>query len=128
MRSNGIPAALAPGLALLGVAAASMVHVTSYAGTLTTFNLTVAGDVAAQSTLQSLSASTECGVQPSWLTLVGNTLYCVDENWNGPNGTLASFEVSADGTLALLDKVDTVGGPVSAVVYGDGGGGLAIAG
>ncbi|KAK3353118.1 Lactonase, 7-bladed beta-propeller-domain-containing protein [Lasiosphaeria hispida] len=121
-----ITTVVAPGLALLGAASASLIHITSYAGTLTTLNLTLPYGTDPAS-FKNLSATTECGDKPSWLTLVDDVLYCVDEAWGKDNGTLASFKIGPEGTLTLLNKVDTIGGPVSAVVYGDGGKGLAVA-
>lgn len=97
---------------------------TSYSGTLTTLDLTLLSPSAGN--LQNIATSTECGAQPSWLTLVGSTLYCLDEAWGQNNGSLVSFDVT-DGKLALLDNVTTIGGPVSSVVYGEGGRGLAVA-
>ncbi|KAK0715709.1 Lactonase, 7-bladed beta-propeller-domain-containing protein [Lasiosphaeris hirsuta] len=126
MRSHRIATVVAPGLALLGAASASLIHITSYAGTITTLNLTLPYSTE-PATLTNLSATTACGEKPSWLTLVDDVLYCVDEAWGKDNGTLASFKVAPEGTLTLLNKVDTIGGPVSTVVYGDGGKGLAVA-
>ncbi|KAK3318548.1 YkgB protein [Apodospora peruviana] len=113
-------------LALPSASSATLLYVTSYAGTVTTLNLTVTSPSAAS--LQSIATSTECGAQPSWLTLVGPNLYCLDESWGQLNGSLISFTTSpTTGKLTLLDKATTIGGPVSAVVYGQGGAGLAIA-
>ncbi|KAK3379877.1 Lactonase, 7-bladed beta-propeller-domain-containing protein [Lasiosphaeria ovina] len=125
MRFSGLSGAIAiaPGLGLFSAVSAALLHVTSYAGTLTTLNLGLIGTEG----LQTLTTSTECGTQPSWLTLRGPVLYCANEAFGKDNGTLASFSVSQNGTLALLDKVDTIGGPVNAVVYGKGCRGLAVA-
>ena len=112
-------------LALPGLSSATLLYVTSYAGTVTTLNLTISNACNAAS-LQSIATSTECGPQPSWLTLVGSNQYCLDEAWGQLNGTVSSFKVT-DGKLTFLDKATTIGGPVSSVVYGDGGRGLAIA-
>ncbi|KAM7217566.1 Lactonase, 7-bladed beta-propeller domain containing protein [Rhypophila decipiens] len=120
-------------LALPSLSSATLLYVTSYTGTgpsavpgaLTTLNLTISGYSAGS--LQSIATSTECGAYPSWLTLVGSNLYCLDEAWNAPaNGSLVSFQIT-DGKLSLLDKATTIGGPVSSVAYGADGHGLAVA-
>jgi len=112
-------------LALPSLSSATLLYVTSYAGTVTTLNLTTSSPRNPAS-LQSIATSTECGPQPSWLTLVGPNLYCLDEAWGQLNGSVSSFKVT-DGKLTFLDKATTIGGPVSAIVYGEGGRGLAIA-
>ncbi|KAK3944925.1 Lactonase, 7-bladed beta-propeller-domain-containing protein [Diplogelasinospora grovesii] len=102
-----------------------LIYVTSYAGTVTTLNLTIVG-----TGLQTVASTTDCGVQPSWLTLDKtdpSIVYCVDESWGKTNGTLASFRKAKNGSLSLLSKVGTIGGPVNAVVYGEGNRGLAVA-
>ncbi|KAK4454344.1 Lactonase, 7-bladed beta-propeller-domain-containing protein [Podospora aff. communis PSN243] len=116
-------------VALLTTTSASLVHITSYAGSLTTLNLTLGSgsEITTQSSLQSITATAECGANPGWLSLVGDILYCLDEAFGQPNGTLASFRVAPNGDLTLLNKASTIAGPVSAVVYGQGGRGLAIA-
>ncbi|KAK3390956.1 Lactonase, 7-bladed beta-propeller-domain-containing protein [Podospora didyma] len=124
MWPSGFPAVVVPVLALFSASSATLLLATSYAGTLTTLNLTLTGT---RGSLQTLTTSTECGTQPSWLTLAGGVLYCVDESFGKKNGTLASFTVSDDGTLALLQKVGTITGPVNTVVYGNAGRGLAVA-
>lgn len=112
---------------LAGAAAcASQLWVTSYpstgqdAGKLTTLKLTEAG-------LQSLGTSDSCGPYPSWLTRAGDVLYCVDEAWPSQNGTLSALRISADGSFSKLSSGPTLGGPVSTIVYGEGGRGLAVA-
>jgi 6-phosphogluconolactonase (cycloisomerase 2 family) len=75
-----------------------------------------------------LNGSTSCGAQSSWLTkdAWNNVIYCVDEAWGLANGSVTSFHSSANGSLALFDKVTTIGSPVSTVVY-NGGAALAAA-
>lgn len=111
-------------LALPILSSATLLYVSSYAGTVTTLDLTISSPSAGS--LQSVATSIECGAQPSWLTLVGSNLYCVDEAFGQNNGSLVSFKVT-EGRLSILNKVTTIGGPVSSVVYGESGRGLAVA-
>jgi len=128
MRSHGVVAGLVvSGAALIN---AATVHITSYAGTLTTVQLDTAEDGFAitRAAFQTPVSTAECGANPGWLTLAGDVLYCLDEGFGKPNGSLTSFSVGPAGQLTLLSNVSTVAGPVSAVMYGEGGKGLAIAG
>jgi 6-phosphogluconolactonase (cycloisomerase 2 family) len=67
-------------------------------------------------------------LQPSWLTKneYKDVVYCVNEAFNGPNGTIATYKPSANGVLSQIDVQSTIIGPVSAIVY-NGGKGLAAA-
>ncbi|KAK1759339.1 Lactonase, 7-bladed beta-propeller-domain-containing protein [Echria macrotheca] len=123
--SRGISAAA---LALANVVSASLVHISAYTGNVTTYNLTATtSEISTQAALRSLDVSGGCGDYPSWLTLAGDILYCVNENWPDPkNGSLSSFRVGPEGQLTLLSNVTTLGGPVYAVIYGEGKG-LAVA-
>ncbi len=105
----------------------SLLYVTSYPsdypgnGKLLTLKLD-------QSKLETIAESDSCGPYPSWLTPVGNDLlYCVNEAWGGDHGDLAALKINADLSLTKLSGGQTVVGPVSTIVYGDGGRGLAIA-
>jgi hypothetical protein len=110
---------------------ASLLYVTSYAGTLTTLttlNLTTDATTG-QSSLKTVATSNVCP-EASWITLdyPNNTLYCLDEARSTPNSnsTVFRFKTNTDGTLTLADKVAVPNGAVSAVLYGAGKG-LAIA-
>ncbi|KAK1771268.1 Lactonase, 7-bladed beta-propeller-domain-containing protein [Phialemonium atrogriseum] len=109
---------------------ASLLYVSSYAGTITTFNLSLSNlDHATEAHLQPIASSDGCAPNPSWLTLdySNSTLYCLDEGLSSRNGSLSSYSTADDGTLVRLDKVTTILGPVSGVIYGTGGRGLALA-
>ena len=81
-----------------------------------------------EKTLQiSARSGTDCGVDPSWLEIQGRTLYCIDEAWGQPNGTLHSFEISSDGKLTHVGQALTLEGPVSSIAYGENKHGLAVA-
>ncbi|KAM0503567.1 hypothetical protein D7B24_004724 [Verticillium nonalfalfae] len=103
-----------------------ILYASSYSGTVTALNLTLTSD--GNATLRLVSESKACAPSPSWLTLDASdsVLYCTDEGLMADHGSVSAFNVS-NGRLALLGKVDTVIGPVSAVKYGDEGRGLAVA-
>ncbi|CAK7211854.1 hypothetical protein SCUCBS95973_001265 [Sporothrix curviconia] len=124
--------ALALGLAQ--PAAAVLVYVTSYSGTLTSLNLTLSAAAASSTTgprasIQQLAVNWGCAPQASWLTLdkPNGVLYCLDESFGNPNGSLSSYKTSTNGTLTQLKRVGTPAGPVYATIYGAGGKGLAVA-
>lgn len=77
--------------------------------------------------LSSVATSDTCGPFPSWLTQVDDVLYCVNEAWGGQNGDLAALQIGADSSFTVLSSGKTVGGPVSTIVYGNEGRGLAVA-
>ncbi|ORY64979.1 Lactonase, 7-bladed beta-propeller-domain-containing protein [Pseudomassariella vexata] len=108
---------------------AALLYVSSYAGTITTLSLTIPSGNASSATLEAISTSDGCAPSPAWLTLdyPNSRLYCTDEGLTTPNGTVSSFQTSDDGSLVQLDKIDVISGPVSAVIYGEGGDGLALA-
>ena len=60
--------------------------------------------------------------QPSWLTKneYNDVVYCVNEDFGGPNGTIASYKPSGNGVLTQIDIHKTIIGPVSSVVYNNG--------
>lgn len=110
-------------------AAAAILYASSYSGTITTLNLTLSGGKGTQSTLQSLSTSNGCAPSASWLALdrPNAKLYCTDEGLTTDHGTVSSFTTGPDGKLEQLSKVETISGPVSAVLFGEKGSGLAVA-
>ncbi|KAJ4300298.1 hypothetical protein N0V88_002971 [Collariella sp. IMI 366227] len=133
--THAVAVALSAGLRLASAApcssASSTLYVSSFPpaaaegapakpGSVTTFTLGQGGLKFARNT-------TECGTHPTWLTQAGNTLYCLDEAWPVPKGGLHSFKIGADSGVSHLGKIETLGGPVSSVVYGEGGRGLAVA-
>lgn len=131
MRSRNLSAALASGLALLDATSASVLHIASYTGELNTLNLTstlsASGDDGpGQFVLSRSEVTRECGAQPSWLTQLDDILFCVNENFIGPGGNLAAFQILPDGGLSFLSNTTTLGGPVYATLYGNNKG-LALA-
>ncbi|KAK3294766.1 Lactonase, 7-bladed beta-propeller-domain-containing protein [Chaetomium fimeti] len=79
------------------------------------------------STLENVAQSETCGPYPSWLTQADDVLYCVNEAWGGDHGDLAALQINDDLSFTKLSGGETIGGPVSTVVYGNGGRGLAVA-
>ncbi|KAI0520821.1 Lactonase, 7-bladed beta-propeller-domain-containing protein [Xylaria bambusicola] len=124
MWKNVLFPATAAGL-LAGSTSATLLYVTSYAGTVTTLDL-VEG---ATTKLDTVASTTACGANPSWLALdySKSFLYCLDEAWGQPTGTVTSFYTYANGTLVPLAAADVIAGPVSIAEFGVGGHGLAIA-
>lgn len=120
-------------LGLAGSASATLLYVSSYAGTVTSLSLTLPDNDGSSATtittLEIISNSTDCGPNPSWLSLdySKNFLFCLDEGFNGPYGGVTSFLTNDDGALTTLNKLDIIQGPVSIAEFGVGGHGLAIA-
>ncbi|OAA68870.1 3-carboxymuconate cyclase [Cordyceps fumosorosea ARSEF 2679] len=124
---------LASLLLLAGSAAANpnILYVTSYAGTITTLNLTETTPPAGGKypSVKAVATSDGCKASPSWLTLKQPCpmLYCIDEGLETPGGSLSSYRTNDDGTLTQIGKVTTAPGPVSGVFYGAKGHGFAMA-
>jgi 6-phosphogluconolactonase (cycloisomerase 2 family) len=110
-------------LAVSSITSATFVYVSSYAGTVTTVNLTLPG------TAKSVSVNNACGPQASWLTLdrSHSLLYCANEGFDTSDGTLVSYNTTKNGTLLVLDAINTPGGPVHGVLFGEQNQGLALA-
>lgn len=106
--------------------AATNLYVSSYSGNITTLKLS--RDSYGSYSLSATAVNEGCSPSASWLTKdEGNGIvYCVDEGFTSPNGTISSFSTSPAGDLTQLDHHLTLGGPVSSVVY-NGGEGVAVA-
>jgi hypothetical protein len=120
-------------LALRSVAAActlpivvncTTLHVASYSGDVTTFDLkqTTAGY-----SLTKLGVTNGSAPQASWLELIPakKVVYGLDEAWNTPTGTITVYSNSKN-SLEIKNKYQTRAGAVSTIVY-NGGKGLAVA-
>jgi len=126
-------AAAATGLPpLAGSTSATLLYVTSYAGTVTTLNLDLGpgkpkGPAAGK--LETVASTTACGANPSWLALdySKSFVYCLDEAWGQAAGAVTSFYTNANGSLTPIAKANLIAGPVSIAEFGVGGHGLAIA-
>ncbi|KAI1638102.1 YkgB protein [Biscogniauxia mediterranea] len=126
---KGIPPAGLLSAGLVGSSSATLLYVSSYAGTITTLNLTLPEGDTAAATLETVSTSTGCGQSPSWLTLdySKSFLFCTDEGLTGENGGLSSLFTNSNGTLTHLSTLEVIVGPVAIAQYGVGGHGLALA-
>lgn len=102
--------------ALFGASSASKLYTASYTGAVSTLEL---GRSDSGYELTTISNTTDCGPNPSWLMLNDDKslLFCLDEGLNGPNGTLTSFEVDSDGSLSKIHQLKTVLGPVQSHLY-----------
>ncbi len=110
---------------LVTSAVATQLYVSSYAGTVTSVTLNKGANAYS---ISAGAVNTGCGAQASWLTKdsYNSVIYCVDEAFSTPNGSVSSFKTSASGVLTQIDKHDTFVGPVSTVVF-NGGKSLAAA-
>lgn len=106
-----------------------LLYVSSLTGTISTLALTLSLVETKKAKLEVVASDAGCGLNATWLTLdyPKSILYCLDEAYDQPNGSLSSYKIESDGNLVQLDKVLTLGGPVSSVIYGHGGRGLAVA-
>lgn len=109
------------GLGLLASSAlATNLYVSSYSGDITSLELSKSDD--GSYALAVLAKNNGCAPSPTWLEIDKNTglLHCLDEGFGNPNGSVSSYTKSASGQLEILDRLDTIGGPVSTVVYNKG--------
>lgn len=120
-------------------ASAAFLYASSYSGDVTTLNLTLAAPTPSRArcvgsvippgsgSLVAVSSTDGCAGSPAWLELDYDNavLYCSDEGLTKATGSMSSFRTTDDGELLLLNKIDTKQGPVSSVLYGNGG--LAVA-
>ncbi|KAL8684950.1 MAG: hypothetical protein Q9218_008057, partial [Villophora microphyllina] len=123
MRTTTLTSSVLAGLAAaVNLATATKLYVSSYAGTITTLNLTHVGN--ASYNLVSLDTNRDCGHNATWLELDlqhGN-LFCLDEGIVSPDGTLTSFKVNKDNTLSRVIHANIPAAPVnSARLWGDNG-------
>lgn len=114
-----------PSLALTGLATAAAVtnlYVSSYSGDVTTLHLSALSKGGYSLTTSSTNPS--CSLSPTWLTKdeKNGIIYCLDEGIYTPNGSITSFKTSQNGTLTKLDRLTTINGPVSSVIFNNGQG------
>ncbi|KAL8737017.1 MAG: hypothetical protein Q9181_002104 [Wetmoreana brouardii] len=119
-----------PSLVLAGLAAsvtaasATRLYVSSYAGTITTLNLTHTANASYH--LTQLGTNNACAPNASWLQIdvKHRNLFCLDEGISVGNGTLSSFKIKDDkpGSLSLVNHAAIPNAPVdSAIIYGKNG-------
>jgi 6-phosphogluconolactonase (cycloisomerase 2 family) len=111
---------------LVGSALATNLYVSSYAETITSLELGRKSD--GKYSLVQTSVNDGSKPNPSWLTKdkYNNVIYCVDEQFSGSNGSLASYRTSSSGNLTQIDRQSVIPGPVHSAVY-NGGKALALA-
>lgn len=104
------------GLLLSSYTMASRLYAASYTGTVTELRLSKPG---LHHELGSVSHTNDCGTSPSWLMVdrENEILYCLDEAVNLPNATLTSFKMDSNGSLAKVEQLQTITGPVSSTFY-----------
>ena len=80
------------------------------------------------SSLSVVSKSTDCGSEPTWLTLdhAKSVLYCLNEGWGGA-ASITSYQTSAGGKLEKLNLLPVLKSPVASTLYGPGDSALAVA-
>lgn len=104
--------------------AASFLYVSSHCGKLTTLDVSplhswpTGGGNGEPVRLKTVS-STNANGSPSFLAInkAKSTLFCLDEGLKSESGSLASFRINPDGSLALLDKKHAPKGAVSGALY-----------
>jgi 6-phosphogluconolactonase (cycloisomerase 2 family) len=99
---------------------ATRLFVASYAGTITTIN--VSKDHSSGYSLQETTSTLACalpGSPPSWIVLdkKGETLYCTNPGQDLPNGKLFSLDVEKNGSLTPLNSIDTPLSAAYAAIY-----------
>lgn len=89
---------------------------------------TIPGTTVTARLLRTLSSTTACTGNPSWLTLsrARSMLLCVGEGLSGTSA-LTAFRTEQNGALTPWGAVGTLAGPVSGVLYGSSGTGFAMA-
>ncbi|KAL8942138.1 MAG: hypothetical protein Q9216_001823 [Gyalolechia sp. 2 TL-2023] len=110
-------------LALLGAApvpvSSTRLYVSSYAGTITTFDLSKVGNASYQ--LAPLDTSTGCSPNASWLQIdvKHRNLFCLDEGFAVGNGTLTSFKIKDDknGSLSTVNHTVIPNAPVNSAIF-----------
>jgi 6-phosphogluconolactonase (cycloisomerase 2 family) len=110
----------------ISAVSATTLFVADYSGNITSLSLT-AND--GSYNLTKTHVNDGCGPNPSWLTIDSHRglLFCMNEGFSTPNGSLTSFTISRDGSLQKVANIATPNGPVSGVIYGDPTGPQAIA-
>ncbi|KAG7008189.1 3-carboxy-cis,cis-mucoante lactonizing enzyme [Physcia stellaris] len=104
--------------ALVAAASANLLYVSSYAGTISTLNLTKAADN--QYHLAQISSTPGCAPNASFITLDSkyHNLYCLNEGIVDANGSLVSFKVDPhEGTLKQVKSLKTPAAPVNSALY-----------
>ncbi|KAH8678802.1 Lactonase, 7-bladed beta-propeller-domain-containing protein [Tricladium varicosporioides] len=100
-------------------------YVSSYAGTITSLDLS---KTAGGYSLKSVAVNTGSAPSTTWIEKdpTKSIIYVLDEGFTSPNGSFAAYTTSASGALTQINRLMTLGGPVSSVLY-NGGKSIAVA-
>ncbi|PHH65894.1 hypothetical protein CDD81_1263 [Ophiocordyceps australis] len=107
---------------------AKFVYVSSYSGKITTLalnglesmgNRTRAQNNSTVAQLQRVDETEGCGTSPSFLTLDAQrrTVFCVNEDFAGGQGSLGVFETGCNGRLRAQSQVESGAGPVFSALF-----------
>jgi len=105
---------------LITTSLAVNLYAAQYSGVISSLSLTQSGS---NYTLALTSQNPGSAPQPSWLEKHPSNdqlIFAVDENWSGPNGTIAAYTKAATGILTQVDEKSTAAGPVSEAFYASG--------
>ncbi|KAF2433052.1 extracellular aldonolactonase [Tothia fuscella] len=100
-------------------AAATNLYVSSYDGNVTSLSLNIAGS---DYNLSLISRYQQCGPSPSWLTWdrENRSLYCLDEGFTTPNGSITSYRADKSGKLTMIEHLNlTAPAAVAGVIFGN---------
>lgn len=114
-------------MGLVTSSVATNLYVSSYAGTVTSLQLTCAYKRICS--LTQVAVDNAPGTAPSWLEKdkFNSVVYSLDEGFSGPNGSISAFRTSAAGQLVEIGSpLSVVSGPVSSITF-NGGKALAVA-
>lgn len=89
----------------------------SFAGNITTLDVS---EGASSKVITPIFANNGSAPQPTWLEEHKGIIYGANENFAGPNGTIATYTKLHTGELVLIDIVESANGPVSEVVTNNG--------
>ena len=104
-------------LALAATVSATRLYVSSYAGNITTLDLTRTNETYKLSCIETNSG---CSPNASWLQLdvKHQNLFCLDEGITTENGTLNSFKINPkSGSLTRVNSTVIPGAPVNSAIY-----------
>ncbi|KAI4157019.1 MAG: hypothetical protein L6R39_000835 [Caloplaca ligustica] len=114
------PLVLAALAAISTTVAATRLYVSSYAGNITTLDLSAVGN--SNYYLAKLDTNNGCAPNASWLQIdvKHRNLFCLDEGFPVPNGSLTSFKIKNDDTGKTLAPVmhnSIPGSPVNSAIF-----------
>ena len=91
----------------------TLIFVAGYDGYVRTVSLSADGQ------LSEISKTDGCKTNPSWLFLnkESRQLWCLDEGFDQPHGTLNSFDIEDSGDLVQTQRVIVSAGPVQSTFY-----------